>query len=76
MQITTDITLPDGMPSWRRTRRDGLSRLTLARRVFEKAFGHETVYPAAMDGGEVAGVLPLAIFRSHRSAGSPSRCRS
>ena len=35
------------------------------RTVFEQAFGHETVYLAAIDGGEVAGVLPLAIFRSH-----------
>jgi len=32
--------------------------------VFESAFGHETVYLAALDGDEVKGVLPLAIFRS------------
>ena len=35
------------------------------RTVFEDAFGHDTVYLAAIDGGHVAGVLPLAIFRSH-----------
>jgi FemAB-related protein (PEP-CTERM system-associated) len=35
------------------------------RQVFEQAFGHETVYLAAIDRGEVTGVLPLAIFRSH-----------
>jgi len=34
------------------------------RHVFERAFGHETVYLAATDGDEIRGVLPLAIFRS------------
>ena len=32
--------------------------------VFERAFGHETIYLAALDGDEVRGVLPLAVFRS------------
>jgi serine/alanine adding enzyme len=32
--------------------------------VFENAFGHETMYLAALDGDEVRGVLPLALFRS------------
>lgn len=34
------------------------------RRVFERAFGHETVYLAAHDGDKVVGVLPLVIFQS------------
>jgi FemAB-related protein (PEP-CTERM system-associated) len=32
--------------------------------VFERAFGHETMYLAAVDGDEVKGVLPLALFSS------------
>lgn len=34
------------------------------RSVFQRAFGHETVYLAAIDGGAICGVLPLVIFRS------------
>jgi FemAB-related protein (PEP-CTERM system-associated) len=34
------------------------------RGVFERAFGHETVYLAAREHGRVAGVLPLVVFRS------------
>ena len=34
------------------------------RRVFEHAFGHQTVYLAARRGGAVAGVLPLVVMRS------------
>jgi serine/alanine adding enzyme len=34
------------------------------RRVFEEAFGHETVYLAAHQDGEMVGVLPLVVFRS------------
>jgi FemAB-related protein (PEP-CTERM system-associated) len=34
------------------------------RRVFENAFGHETVYLAARDRGRVVGVLPLVVFCS------------
>jgi FemAB-related protein (PEP-CTERM system-associated) len=34
------------------------------RHVFERAFGHETVYLAARDGGQIQGVLPLVLFRS------------
>ena len=35
------------------------------RRVFEEAFGHETVYVAALDGDDaVVGVLPTVVFRS------------
>ena len=34
------------------------------RRVFETAFGHETLYLAAREHGRVVGVLPLVIFRS------------
>jgi len=34
------------------------------RHVFEKAFGHETVYLAAREHGAIAGVLPLVLFNS------------
>ena len=34
------------------------------RRVFEKAFGHETVYLSARQQGRIVGVLPLVLFRS------------
>jgi FemAB-related protein (PEP-CTERM system-associated) len=34
------------------------------RRVFEEAFRHRTEYLAAMQDGEIAGVLPLVIFDS------------
>jgi FemAB-related protein (PEP-CTERM system-associated) len=34
------------------------------RRVFEDAFGHETLYLAAREHGRIAGVLPLVLFRS------------
>ena len=34
------------------------------RRVFEEAFGHETVYLSAREDGEIVGVLPLVVFRS------------
>lgn len=34
------------------------------KQVFEQAFGHQTAYLAAIQADEVAGVLPLAIFRS------------
>jgi FemAB-related protein (PEP-CTERM system-associated) len=32
------------------------------RRVFERAFGHDTVYLAALQGDDVVGVLPLVVF--------------
>ena len=34
------------------------------RQVFERAFGHETVYLAARDHGSIVAVLPLVIFNS------------
>lgn len=34
------------------------------RNVFERAFGHETVYLAARKGSEVVGVVPTVVFRS------------
>jgi serine/alanine adding enzyme len=34
------------------------------RRVFEKAFGHDTVYLAARQDERIVGVLPLVLFRS------------
>lgn len=34
------------------------------RRVFERAFGHETIYLAAREDGEVVGVLPLVAIKS------------
>jgi len=34
------------------------------RRVFEEAFGHESVYLSAREDGEIVGVLPLVLFRS------------
>jgi FemAB-related protein (PEP-CTERM system-associated) len=34
------------------------------RHVFERAFGHETVYLLARADGRVTGVLPLVVFRS------------
>jgi FemAB-related protein (PEP-CTERM system-associated) len=34
------------------------------RRVFERAFGHRTVYLAARDHGAIVGVLPTVIIRS------------
>jgi FemAB-related protein (PEP-CTERM system-associated) len=34
------------------------------RRVFERAFGHETLYLAARDHGSIVAVLPLVIFNS------------
>jgi len=34
------------------------------RRVFEEAFGHDTVYLSAHQDGEIVGVLPLVVFRS------------
>ncbi len=34
------------------------------RRVFERVFGHRTVYLGVRRGGALAGVLPLVLFRS------------
>ena len=34
------------------------------RRVFEEAFGHETIYLAAREDEEIVGILPLVVFRS------------
>ena len=34
------------------------------RRVFEEAFGHETIYLAAREHDEIVGILPLVMFRS------------
>lgn len=34
------------------------------RRVFEEAFGHDTMYLAAREDGRIVGVLPLVLFRS------------
>src|SRR5205823_14557234 len=34
------------------------------RRVFEEAFGHETIYLSARENSEIVGVLPLVVFRS------------
>jgi FemAB-related protein (PEP-CTERM system-associated) len=34
------------------------------RRVFEEAFGHETIYLAAREDAEIVGILPLVVFRS------------
>src|SRR5438067_783458 len=34
------------------------------RRVFERAFGHETVYLVARQGDDITGVLPLVLFES------------
>jgi serine/alanine adding enzyme len=34
------------------------------RQVFERAFGHETLYLAARDHGSIVAVLPLVIFNS------------
>lgn len=34
------------------------------RRVFEEAFGHETLYLSARRDGRIVGVLPLVLFRS------------
>ncbi|HKB12960.1 MAG TPA: FemAB family XrtA/PEP-CTERM system-associated protein [Vicinamibacterales bacterium] len=34
------------------------------REIFERVFGHETVYLAAIEHGSVVGVLPLVIFES------------
>ena len=34
------------------------------RRVFERAFGHRTVYLAARDNGAIVGVLPAVVIRS------------
>ena len=34
------------------------------RRIFEDAFGHETVYLAARRAEQIVGVLPLVLFRS------------
>src|SRR3712207_7046016 len=34
------------------------------KRVFEEAFGHETLYLAAMEGTEITGVLPLVIVQT------------
>jgi FemAB-related protein (PEP-CTERM system-associated) len=34
------------------------------RGIFERAFGHETVYLAAVEGDVLLGVLPLVVFRN------------
>jgi len=34
------------------------------RRVFERAFGHRTVYAAAIENGNIVGVLPAVVIRS------------
>ncbi|HJZ74731.1 MAG TPA: FemAB family XrtA/PEP-CTERM system-associated protein [Vicinamibacterales bacterium] len=34
------------------------------REVFERAFGHETLYLAARDHGSIVGVLPMVLFKS------------
>jgi serine/alanine adding enzyme len=65
MQITTDITR-DRWDAFVEAHPDATAYHGWRwRHVFEQAFGHETVYLAAVDRGEIAGVLPLAIFRSH-----------
>src|SRR6267142_3187192 len=65
MQITTDITR-DRWDAYVEAHADATAYHGWRwRHVFEQAFGHETMYLAAVDRGEIAGVLPLAIFRSH-----------
>lgn len=34
------------------------------RGIFEDAFGHETVYLSARQGGQIVGILPLVVLRS------------
>jgi FemAB-related protein (PEP-CTERM system-associated) len=34
------------------------------RRVFERAFGHESLYLSAAAGGRIVGILPIVVFRS------------
>jgi len=63
-----DITADSADAEWDRfvlDRRDASNyHLSGWRRVFENAFGHETLYLAAREHGRIVGVLPLVIFRS------------
>jgi len=64
LEITTDATQPE----WDRfvASRPSASGYHVWnwRRVFEEAFGHETIYLSAREDGEIVGVLPLVVFRS------------
>ena len=63
-----DITADSAGAEWDQfvlNRRDASGYLLSGwRRVFENAFGHETLYLAAREHGRIVGVLPLAIFKS------------
>jgi len=63
-----DITADNADAEWDRfvlNRRDASNyHLSGWRRVFENAFGHETLCLAAREHGRIVGVLPLVIFRS------------
>jgi len=63
-----DITADSAGAEWDQfvlNRRDASGYLLSGwRRVFESAFGHETLYLAAHENGRMVGVLPLVIFKS------------
>jgi FemAB-related protein (PEP-CTERM system-associated) len=64
IRIVSDAA-PERWDSYVQAHPDGTGyHLSAWRGVIERAFGHRTCYLAAEEGGRVAGVLPLVLFRS------------
>ena len=63
--VIVDTPAPDAWDAYVAGRADAsLYHMWSWRRVFERAFGHETVYLAAMEDAAIRGVLPLVVFRN------------
>jgi serine/alanine adding enzyme len=64
LQVTADVTESEWDRFVARHPRASAYHVWKWRQVFERAFGHETVYLAARDHGSIVGVLPLVLFTS------------
>jgi FemAB-related protein (PEP-CTERM system-associated) len=64
LQVTADVTESEWDRFVARHPHASLYHLWRWRQVFERAFGHETLYLAARDHGSIVAVLPLVIFTS------------
>jgi FemAB-related protein (PEP-CTERM system-associated) len=64
LQVTADVTESDWDRFVGRHPHASAYHVWKWRRVFERAFGHETLYLAARDHGSIVAVLPLVIFKS------------
>jgi FemAB-related protein (PEP-CTERM system-associated) len=64
LQVTADVTESEWDRFVARHPHASMYHVWRWRQVFERAFGHETLYLAARDHGSIVAVLPLVIFTS------------